>query len=165
MEDERKELQWGVSPFAHLTRPELETQAERLYNAGHDMHGELEKIRAMMGNQPYWSSGSGGRALEKGAQALEHASNGYTKESLHRAFFRYVCDGLYEDAPGNPIVERWCACDVCNEMVSTSPGQIDMNVGQKCNDVIVYRSDGKTSSCPGTMRSYNYAIHKKTLVV
>jgi len=114
-----KELPWGCTPFDELSHEQLREQCCRLYAATESLTSTLAQFR--LGNEQtlYWSSGSGGKAMEEGEQALVAARQGYESSTIYYAFFRYARDLLFQGRPGLRIGGDWDICDACGQMLST----------------------------------------------
>ena len=103
------ELSYGQTPWDGLSRAELLTEVQRLYSATVSLHGALSTVAAMSNDEPYFNlpNGLGGKALEKGKQAIAHAQRGLSNELISRCFFRYADDLLFQP----PVGQGWLIDD------------------------------------------------------
>ena len=151
---EPRELPWGASPFDALSRDELIRHCQRLYAATDSLTALARQLREGYGAGPYWTEGSGGRAIEQGEQALNAARQDYREGDIYYSFFRYARDLLFVARPGGPSLGgRWCVCPVCKEMVGSPVGQ--SFEGQTCAEVIGHLKDGQ--ACTGVLRKLAWA--------
>lgn len=120
-----KTLTWGLTPFHYMARAELLEQAQRLYAAGTSMRSVLKIHEAADPHAPYWTQGTGGKALERGAQALTLAEQGYSSRDVYDAFYAYANDLLFSDNPAKPDMEmrrEWHICPKCGLIVGSVVG-------------------------------------------
>lgn len=146
-----QELQWGQTPFDHLTKDELLRSAQMMYSALLAAKSVLKMCRIEF--QPldylwrenltgedftgFWGcEGLGGSALEKVEQAIQKYSADYTIENIYQSFYRYAEDLLF-DCSKYKIGCRWIVCDKCGQMVGQSKDEF--LVGRTCSDFLVCR--------------------------
>lgn len=117
------------TPFQEMSREDLELFAHRAYNIAIASRSILNILKAgdMMGTNPnyvpYWSEGSGGRALAK--VSLLVRSVGWDTEDgdekSYRQYYREATPALFKGATfpdGHPTEEPWWLCDACNRYTS-----------------------------------------------
>jgi hypothetical protein len=144
-EKEPKKLEWGESPFDNMTRDELIRHCQRLYMANERLQDVANLFRANDTENPFWKSGRGARAVEMGKQAVDLVKVGFDAESLHRNFFRFAADLLFEDRPGLEIHSRWVACPKCGHVLVPAKESLRFD-GVECKEVV------PNTTCDGLLR-------------
>lgn len=141
---EKKELVWGTTPFDAMSRDELLRQCQRLYVATESLTSMAHLFRHGNESSPFWTEGSGGRALEYGSQALNAARDGYEHGDIYDSFFRYARDLLFTDKPGMELGGQWTICPECGQMFGGSDALND--IGQP------HKVAARWGECEGIMR-------------
>jgi hypothetical protein len=114
-----KKLKWGQTPFDRMTKKELTENAIRMYDALIASRSCLKILRAN-DTSIYWQSdGSGGRALNKADQTIEHIHKNFDDEQIYRMFYRYANNLIFTDLDKMD----WYICDKDGSMYS--PGNIE----------------------------------------
>jgi hypothetical protein len=147
---EPKKLEWGESPFDNMTRDELIRHCQRLYLATQRLHDVANAFRTKDTEIPFWKSGRGARGFEMGQQALDAVSEGFDAESMHRNFFRFATDLLFEDRPGLEIHSRWVACPKCGHVLVPAKESLRFD-GVECKEVV------PNTTCDGLLRPIEWA--------
>ncbi len=155
------ELDFGQTPFDNLSREELIRHCQRLYAATESLTSAMAVQKCSDELSPFWTTGTGGRALEQGEQALAAAQQGYDPSVIYRAFFRYARDLLFQDKPPIRIGHGWDVCPECGAMVSTMTDGV-RDTGKRCEEVwgappISEPMGGGRSGCQGMLRPLEWA--------
>ena len=149
--DEGLDLNWGETPFHHMTHNQLMRHAQRLYAAVESANNALHNLRPIQyEHSPYWMpNGAGGRAMEQTEQALTRARGPYNPESVYRMFFRYARDLLFKQDKVR-IGFDWAWCDKCGDAVGGPPLR-------EVTGVVHHTVSGITE-CDGVMKplTWNY---------
>ena len=148
----KKRLSWGQTPFHRMTKKQLLVHAMRMYSALESTRSALAISKHNESSHPYWINGTGGRALEKAEQALQHVNKGFDMENVYRSFFRYGIDLLFDDTDKIGIKTKWGVCDKCDCMYGGNNAGIEIGeplkdtVGQPCI----------TPNCDGVLRALTW---------
>lgn len=151
--NQTKELQWGETPFDHMSHEELLVQSKRMYMALVSAHEELHKFRhVQLQHNPadrYWTgAGAGNKAWNRSEQAITRARDGYSDENIHRSYFRYASMMLFSPYPGSEFNSSyWGICDTCKEMIGTSMDGLSRLIYTKHED------NHPGCGCPGKYRA------------
>lgn len=139
---EKKELEWGETPFDHLSDEEKLHELKRMYSALQSVYGMLKGSEVP--GSPYWSKlGVGGISLEKVRQILDPLHEKYGQSDIYDSYFAYGDDVLF-DKNGYRIGSNWHICDSCGQMVANYTEEFE---GKPCKEVILHRK-----GCEGTIR-------------
>jgi hypothetical protein len=150
MDKPQKKLEFGQSPFDHMSREELLVQCQRMYSATVSLVSITEMHRHLDKGSIYWTIGSGAKALEKGLQALTAAQQGWDDEQIHRAFFQYANNILFEDKPNLQVGNGMVICASCGFSVGLGSDE-PLPVGRQCQE---FRPSGE---CDGTLRKIEWS--------
>jgi hypothetical protein len=111
-----RRLNWGETPWDHLSRDELLREVQRLYSALKSAQSEVRCSRLANPHSPYWTDpqGFGARVLAKVEMAIQKSEAAKCdSDDVYRQFFRYAVDLLFTPEIGF----GWWICDVCGTMM------------------------------------------------
>lgn len=145
-----KKLDYGQSPFDHLSREELLLQCQRMYSATLSLVDVARNHRHGQEQSIYWTIGRGAKALEKGNQALAAAEQDFSDESIYYSFFRYANDLLFVDKADLRVRPGLVLCNTCSCYVGLSDSE-PSPVGGKCSDFI------PPNKCDGILRNFEWS--------
>lgn len=144
-----KQLEFGQSPFDHLSREQLLIQCQRMYSATVSLVDVAEIHKFPHKDSLYWTVGSGASALERGRQALAAAEQDFDDESIYFSFFQMANNILFEDKGNLQVGNGMVVCASCGMTVGLSSDE-PLPVGRKCQDL---RPSG---ACEGILRKIDW---------
>ena len=140
-----QKLSFGTTPFDRMTKEDLLLTTKRLYSA-------LVSTRYILGmdfvrdsGAPFWTKGSGFRALSRAEQALDPIHQQYSVEDIFRSYFRYADDLLFTG-----VGFGWVVCGKCGRCVAKEAA-VEECIGKKCVDLI-----GLDPSCDGVIEKLDW---------
>lgn len=132
MPEQTKELQWGETPFDHMAPDEVLLNAKRMYSALVALTS-VAKMTRSYDRGTYWKEGNGGKAIEKGEQALVAIDTGYTeREPAFRTFYRYADDLLFDTSRHPLLGMGWRICEKDGTMLGAHRDGSHINACMEC---------------------------------
>ncbi|MHD0644161.1 hypothetical protein ACYPKM_00825 [Pseudomonas aeruginosa] len=144
MGTKKVDLEWGQTPFDKLSREELLLHCSRLYSATRALQSTLAMLTAPMKSKDFASL-----SLEKGRQALAKVDEGFSQESIYKAYYRYADDLLFENTPKVMVGEGWVLCPKCQGMY----GGGSVKEGTLCNEAM----PAPNNPCDGLLRKLEWS--------
>lgn len=114
------DLNWGETPFDHMTPEAVLLNAKRMYSALVTLRSLAKQLRLGNEQSPFWSIGVGGSAIEKGEQAYAAVTGGFTEENIYRSYYRYADDLLFDTSKHPMIGSGWYVCATDGQMIGRS---------------------------------------------
>lgn len=146
----KTELEWGETPFDHMTNEELLFNAKRMYSALISLYSVARLSKGPSDNSAFWGKdGSGGIALEKGKQALGTIHEQYSNEDVYCSYFRYAVDLLFESNE-YCIGSRWAVCPKCGIMLGAGRNGKEQ-IGKACSSTVM------ATGCDGVLRKIEWS--------